>query len=72
MTQLLDEAFRRARELADAEQDAIGALVLAELEDEQVWDDAFQAGLDTLGQLAARARLQHLRGETAPMTSGNE
>ena len=69
MTQLLDEAFRRARALDDAEQDAIAALVLDELEDERAWDEAFQAGLGTLGELAARARLQHLRGETRPMVS---
>ena len=69
MTQLLDEAFRRVSALDDAEQDAIAALVLDELEDERAWDESIQAGLGSLGELAARARRQHVRGETSPMVS---
>ncbi len=67
MTQMLDEAFRRARALDAAEQDAIAALVLAELDDEVAWDQAFEVGRDAIVELAARARLQHRRGETEPM-----
>lgn len=41
MSELLEPALEKARKLPDAEQDAIGAIILEELEDETRWEQAF-------------------------------
>lgn len=56
MTQLLEQALTAVRELPEAEQDAIAALILDELADEKRWDEAFTRSQDKLAQLAAKAR----------------
>jgi hypothetical protein len=57
-------------ELDASEQDAIASLVLAELDDELAWDEAFESHLGTLRELASQAREQHRRGETEPIVPG--
>ena len=42
--------------LSAEDQDAIAALILEELEDEQRWDAAFAASQDQLAKLAEKAR----------------
>jgi hypothetical protein len=56
MTQLLQQALDAVNRLAPPEQDAIAALILDELADEQRWDDAFARSQDKLAQLAAKAK----------------
>jgi len=56
MTQLLEQALAEVRKLTQSEQDAIAALILDEIADEQRWDDAFSRSQDQLGQLAAKVR----------------
>ena len=56
MTQLLEKAFIAVYKLPPEKQDAIAAVILEELEDEQQWDEAFAASQDTLAQLAEKVR----------------
>jgi hypothetical protein len=41
MSQLLDTAVAAAKRLPDADQEAIGALILAEIEDDRRWEENF-------------------------------
>ena len=41
MSQLLDRAVAEARKLPGPEQDAIAAIILEEIQDERLWDEAF-------------------------------
>lgn len=56
MTQLLEQAFSQVKKLPEAEQDAIAALILDELADEQRWQESFARSQDQLARLAAKAR----------------
>jgi hypothetical protein len=58
MSQLLDRAIAEARKLSDAEQDAIAALILEEIEDDRRWEEAFAASPGKLAALATRAAEQ--------------
>ena len=69
MTQLLEEAFDRAAQLPDEEQDAFARLLLAELESEQRWAELFSRpeSETLLDQLASEALAAHRAGETQPL-----
>jgi hypothetical protein len=56
MTQLLEQALAEVRKLSQPEQDAIAAIILEELADEQRWDESFARSQDQLATLAERAR----------------
>ena len=56
MTQLLEQALAEVQKLSQSEQDAIAALILEEISDEQRWDEAFSRSQDQLGRLAAKVR----------------
>jgi hypothetical protein len=56
MTQLLQQALDAVQQLAPAEQDAIAAIILDELADEQQWDAAFARTEDQLANTAAKVR----------------
>ena len=58
MSALLDQAVAEARKLSDAEQDAIAALILEEIEDERRWGESLARSPDKLTALAARAEEQ--------------
>jgi hypothetical protein len=55
MTELLKRAFEEASKLPPKEQDAFAALVLAELEAEKAWDQAFGRSHSALANLAREA-----------------
>ena len=55
MSQLLEQAVAEVRKLADAEQDAIAALILQEIQDDRQWDEALAKSPKKLAALAARA-----------------
>ncbi|MEO8380532.1 MAG: hypothetical protein ABI779_12775 [Acidobacteriota bacterium] len=67
MGRLLDRAFAEAAKLPETEQDAIAALVLAELDAERKWDDLFAKSQDLLSKLAYEARAEYRSGETEPL-----
>jgi hypothetical protein len=56
MTELLERAIKAMKELPPGEQDAIAALILEEIADEQAWDEAFARTQDKLGQIADKVR----------------
>lgn len=63
MSQMLDDAVAEVRKLPDAEQDAIAAIILAEIEDERLWEETFARSPDTLMALAAKAAVQVQAGQ---------
>lgn len=58
MSQLLEHAVAEARKLPDAEQDAIAALILEEIEDDRKWEETLARSPGKLTTLAARAEEQ--------------
>ena len=67
MTQLLERAFAVASKLPDTEQDAVASLLLAELESEHRWSEAFAKSQDPLAALADEALREFEAGKTQPM-----
>ena len=64
MTQLLEKAFAEASQLTNEEQDALATLILAEIESDRKWDEAFEQSQDQLADLAAAALAEHRAGKT--------
>ena len=56
MTTLLEKALAEVSKLAPEAQDAIAALILEELDDEQRWDTTFAATQPQLAKLAEKVR----------------
>ena len=67
MTQLLEKALTEVYKLSPEKQDAIAAIILEELEDEQRWDKAFADSQDQLAQLAQKVRADIKAGRTKKM-----
>ncbi len=64
MSELIEHAVEKVRKLPDAEQDAIAAIILEELEDEDRWEQVFAKSQDALAKLAAEAMEEDRKGET--------
>ena len=64
MTERLEQAIAQLKTLSTAQQDAIASLILAELEEEQRWDDSFARSPNLLAKLAAEAMAEHRSGKT--------
>ncbi|MBE9047384.1 hypothetical protein IQ255_23790 [Pleurocapsales cyanobacterium LEGE 10410] len=64
MTELLNQAVARIKNLPDNEQDAIATIILEELEDEMKWEQAFSHSQDLLAELAAEAMTEYRAGKT--------
>ena len=64
MTELLNQAVARIKNLPDNEQDAIATIILEELEDEMKWEQAFGDSQDLLAELAAEAITEYKAGKT--------
>ena len=58
MSQLLDQAMAEARKLSELEQDAIAALILAEIEDDRRWEQSLARSPGKLAALMNRAAEQ--------------
>jgi hypothetical protein len=56
MTQLLQQAIAELHKRPESEQDAIAALILAEINDEGRWDNSFATSQDELARLANKVR----------------
>ncbi|MEH2144047.1 hypothetical protein [Nostoc sp.] len=69
MTELLEKAIAKLKTLSASEQDAIATLILEELEDDTLWDQAFEQSQDTLATLAAEAIAEFKAGKTQPLDS---
>lgn len=64
MTQSLEKAILEIRKLPDEEQDAIAAVIMAELESERQWDNAFETSRAELDQLAEEALKEYSDNKT--------
>ena len=69
MTQLLEKAISEIRKLSDDEQDAIAAVLMAELESERRWERAFDLTAEQLSGLADGALAEYRAGKTEPLES---
>jgi len=67
MTQLLERAYAQVQQLAEPDQDAIAALILEELEDEQRWQRSFAQSSPALVRLAEEALAEYRAGLTQPL-----
>ncbi|NCQ71505.1 MAG: hypothetical protein GPI97_21010 [Microcystis aeruginosa W13-16] len=63
-TERLEQAIAQLKTLSTDQQDAIASLILAELEEEQRWDDSFARSPNLLAKLAAEAMAEHRSGKT--------
>ncbi len=64
MSEMLDRAVEQAKRLPVDQQDAIAAIIMEEIVDEQRWHAAFARSQDTLEQLAAEAEQEDREGLT--------
>lgn len=67
MTKLLEKTFAAVVKLLKREQDKLAKWLLAELESERRWDEAFARSGDRLSQLADQALKEHRKGRTKPL-----
>ena len=56
MTQLLQQAIAELRKLPASEQDAIAAVILNEIDDEEAWQAAFANSQEELSRMAEKVR----------------
>ncbi len=64
MTQLLEKAIAQIKKLPETEQNRIALLILEELEEEVIWNQAFAKSHDLLAKLAAAALAEDNAGRT--------
>jgi hypothetical protein len=62
MTALLEQALTEIHKLPPDQQDAIAALILEELTDEETWHHAFDQSQDALARLADKVRNEKRAG----------
>lgn len=67
MTQLLEKVLIEVYKLPPEQQDAIAAMILEELEDEQRWDKTFAESQDKLELLAQKVRADIKAGRVKKM-----
>lgn len=67
MTKLLEKAVNAVSNLPEKEQDAIAALILEELADEQRWAQSFASSQRQLLMLAKEALEEYHSGRTKPL-----
>lgn len=63
MVKRLESIVRKVEQLSEPEQEAIAAILEAELEDEQQWRKRFAETETTLLKVAERARRQYDAGQ---------
>ena len=67
MTRLLEKVLTEVYKLPPEKQDTIAAMILEELEDERLWDQAFAESQDGLAQLARKVRADIKAGRVKNM-----
>lgn len=67
MTNRLDEAYAAAKELPEDEQEAIGAVLFAEIDADRRWDELFAQPSEVMERMADQALEDHRRGRTLPL-----
>jgi len=67
MTKALEEVFKEASKLPEAEQDALADAIRAEIRAEKEWDKSFASSRDVLERMADEAIADHPAGRTKPV-----
>ena len=67
MTKALQDVFKEAEKLPEAEQEQLAAAIRAELEAEAVWEGRLAASTKALEALADEALAEHRAGRTLPL-----
>ncbi len=67
MTKLLKKVFEGLSKLSEAEQDAVAAILLEELEKEDRWSAAFDDSRVELDRFAEEALAEYRAGKTLPL-----
>lgn len=67
MSKLLERAIEEAHKLPESDQEAIGALLLAEIESERRWDELFSKPSAAIERMAEEALEEHRTGRTTPL-----
>jgi len=70
MTKALEQAFREASRLPEAEQDALAEAIRSEVLGEDDWERSFAGSVDALENLADEAIAEHRAGRTEPIKTG--
>jgi len=64
MTEKLERAVARAKQLPEEQQDAIASLIFEEIDDEARWDAKFARSHEVLERLASEADAEDRQGLT--------
>jgi hypothetical protein len=67
MSKLLDEAYAIAKKLPEEKQEAISALLLAEIEDNRRWEELLAQPSEVIERMADQALEDHRLGRTLPL-----
>jgi len=67
MTKALEDVFREAEQLPEAEQEQLAAAIRAELEAEAIWEGRLAASPKALETLADEALAEHRSGRSHPL-----
>ena len=68
MNKMLERAIAEVSRLPEDEQEAIACLIIEEMEAERGWDERFAKSGNMLAEMARKAKAQHQRGETGPLS----
>ena len=66
MSDTFTQAFEIASKLPPKDREALGALLLQEMQSENRWAKLFTSSQDTLAKLADEALAEHKSGKTKP------
>ncbi len=70
MTELLERAIAQLKTLPTNEQDSLAAILLAEMESEQIWKGKFESTTDDQWQrMADMVRQEIAAGDTTPLSA---
>lgn len=72
MTELLQQAFDQAANLAESEQDLLAQWLMTEIASERRWEQAFNSSQSQLDKMAAEALSEHRDGKTEPLDIDSE
>jgi hypothetical protein len=64
---LLDQAYAVAKKLPEEEQEEIGAVLLAEIEDNRRWDELLAQPSEVIERMVDQALEHHRLGLTLPL-----
>jgi len=72
MTKALQDAFREAEKLPEAEQDQLAAAIRAEIDADAAWEARLARTQGQLGRLADEALAEHRSGRTRPLDTDDK